>query len=54
MKNSTGSAQTYAGLLASIKMRIQTAQVRAAIAVNSELVLRYWGDTEGDSGAARG
>lgn len=43
MKNSTLGARGYAGLLASIKMRIRTAQVRAAIAVNSELVLLYWG-----------
>ena len=39
----TPSTQTYAALLASIKERIQTAQVRAAVAVNSELVLLYWG-----------
>jgi len=30
-------------LLASINERIQTAQVRAAISVNRELVLLYWG-----------
>ena len=35
--------QTYAALLASIKDRIQTAQIRAALAVNRELVLLYWG-----------
>ena len=33
----------YAALLASIKERIQSAQVRAALAVNRELVLLYWG-----------
>ncbi len=32
----------YAELLASIKRRVQTAQVRAAVAVNRELVLLYW------------
>src|ERR671921_1935362 len=35
--------ETYAALLTSIKERIQTAQVRAALAVNHELVLLYWG-----------
>lgn len=44
---------TYAALLASIKERIQTAQVRAALAVNRELVLLYWGDRQGDSRAAK-
>ncbi len=43
MEDSTPSTQTYATLLASIKTRLQTAQVRAAVAVNSELVLLYWG-----------
>ena len=37
------NTQTYSELLASIKDRIQTAQVRAAVAVNQELVLLYWG-----------
>ena len=37
------STQTYTALLASIKQRIQSAQVRAAVAVNQELVLLYWG-----------
>ena len=32
----------YAALLDNIKERIQTAQVRAALAVNRELVLLYW------------
>src|SRR5581483_12396539 len=32
----------YADLLAAIKQRIQTAQVRAAVAVNRELILLYW------------
>lgn len=43
MADKTPSTQTYAALLASIKDRIQTAQVRAALAVNRELVLLYWG-----------
>ena len=43
MADQTPSTQTYAALLTSIKERIQTAQVRAALAVNSELVLLYWG-----------
>lgn len=29
--------------MTSIKQRIQTAQIRAAVAVNQELVLLYWG-----------
>ena len=37
------STQTYAALLASIKERIRSAQIRAALAVNRELVLLYWG-----------
>jgi hypothetical protein len=40
-KNPT--TETYGSLLASIKERIQTAQVRAVLAVNRELVLLYWG-----------
>jgi hypothetical protein len=43
MADDTPSTQTYAALLASIKERIQSAQVRAALAVNRELVLLYWG-----------
>jgi predicted nuclease of restriction endonuclease-like (RecB) superfamily len=43
MPDKTPSTQNYAALLASIKERIQTAQVRAAVAVNRELVLLYWG-----------
>jgi len=35
-------AQTYARFLASIKARIRTAQVKAALAANAELVLHYW------------
>jgi len=33
----------YADFLASLKQRIQTAQLRASLAVNQELVLLYWG-----------
>ena len=43
MEDQSPSTQTYATLLASIKERIQSAQVRAALAVNRELVLLYWG-----------
>lgn len=42
MKDQSASTQSYAALLKSIKERIQTAQVRAAVAVNQELVLLYW------------
>ncbi len=37
------SRQSYAKLLAAIKERIESAQIRAALAVNQELVLLYWG-----------
>lgn len=43
MADQIPTTETYATLLASIKERIQTAQVRAALAVNRELVLLYWG-----------
>ncbi|MBM3728126.1 MAG: DUF1016 domain-containing protein [Acidobacteria bacterium] len=43
MKDQSPSTQSYAALLKSIKERILTAQVRAAVAVNQELVLLYWG-----------
>jgi predicted nuclease of restriction endonuclease-like (RecB) superfamily len=43
MSDDIPTAQTYAALLSSIKARIQAAQVRAALAVNRELVLLYWG-----------
>ncbi len=33
---------TYAPLLADLKARVRTAQVRAAVAVNRELILLYW------------
>lgn len=53
MEEKTPSIESYAALLASIKERIQTAQVRAALAVNQELVLLYWGIGHGDSCAAK-
>ena len=37
------SSQGYQDLLSLLKNRIRTAQVRAALAVNRELVLLYWG-----------
>ncbi len=43
MTDQPPSTQNYTALLASIKDRIQSAQVRAALAVNSELALLYWG-----------
>jgi len=43
MEEKTPSTEIYAALLASIEERIQTAQVRAVVAVNRELVLLYWG-----------
>lgn len=43
MDDESPSQQTYASLLATIKERIQRVQVRAALAVNRELVLLYWG-----------
>jgi predicted nuclease of restriction endonuclease-like (RecB) superfamily len=43
MRDPLPSTSSYATLLKSIKERIQAAQVRAAVAVNQELVLLYWG-----------
>jgi predicted nuclease of restriction endonuclease-like (RecB) superfamily len=37
------NSKTYRDLLARLKSQIRTAQVRAAVAVNQELVLLYWG-----------
>jgi predicted nuclease of restriction endonuclease-like (RecB) superfamily len=37
------SSKSYQDLLARLKNHIQTAQVRAALSVNRELVLLYWG-----------
>ena len=36
------TSKSYQDLLARLKSQIQTAQVRAALAVNQELVLLYW------------
>jgi predicted nuclease of restriction endonuclease-like (RecB) superfamily len=36
-------SKNYQDLLARLKSQIRTAQVRAAVAVNQELVLLYWG-----------
>jgi predicted nuclease of restriction endonuclease-like (RecB) superfamily len=41
-QNATQSFAGYDEFLADLKSRIQTAQVRAALAVNRELVLLYW------------
>ena len=37
------NSKSYLDLLSRLKHQIQTAQVRAALAVNRELVLLYWG-----------
>jgi predicted nuclease of restriction endonuclease-like (RecB) superfamily len=37
------SSKSYQDLLARLKTQIRTAQVRAALAVNRELILLYWG-----------
>jgi len=42
MEDLIPSSKSYQDLLASLKSQIQTAQVRAAVAVNQELVLLYW------------
>ena len=39
----TSELTHYAKLLADIKARIQTAQTRAVLAVNAELIRLYWG-----------
>ena len=36
------AAQLYDGLVAGVKERIRTAQIKAALAANAELVLHYW------------
>ena len=41
-KNLTSTAGDYADLLHNLKERIRSAQVRAALSVNKELVLLYW------------
>jgi len=42
MADFISTSKSYQDLLARLKSRIQTAQVRAAVAVNQELVLLYW------------
>jgi len=42
MANIISNSKTYQDLLARLKTQIRTAQVRAAISVNQELVLLYW------------
>jgi predicted nuclease of restriction endonuclease-like (RecB) superfamily len=43
MADLISNSKSYQDLLARLKSQIQTAQVRAAVAVNHELVLLYWG-----------
>jgi predicted nuclease of restriction endonuclease-like (RecB) superfamily len=43
MADIVSSSKSYQNLLTELKNRIRTAQVRAAVAVNQELVLLYWG-----------
>ena len=42
VKAATVGSAGYAPLLAELKSRVRTAQVKAALAVNAELVLLYW------------
>ena len=42
MAELTPSSKSYQDLLARLKNQIRTAQLRAAVAVNQELVLLYW------------
>jgi hypothetical protein len=39
---SSATAENYAGLLADIKQRIRTAQVRTAMAGNASMLMLYW------------
>jgi hypothetical protein len=43
MADIISDSKSYHDLLARLKNQIRTAQVRAAVAVNQELVLLYWG-----------
>src|ERR1700736_1408929 len=43
MADLISTSKSYQDLLARLKSQIQTAQVRAAVAVNQELVRLYWG-----------
>jgi hypothetical protein len=42
MPDPISNSSSYQDLLASLKQQIRTAQVRAVLAVNKELVLLYW------------
>src|SRR5256885_6783963 len=42
MPNLISTSKSYRDLLARLKSQIRTAQVRAAVKVNQELVLLYW------------
>ena len=42
MADLISNSKSYQELLTQLKSRIRTAQVRAAVAVNQELVLLYW------------
>lgn len=42
MARSILKSEDYAALLHDLKQRIQTAQIKAAVAVNRELILLYW------------
>jgi len=41
-KPSAPISSSYAPLLADLKARVRAAQVKAAVAVNQELILLYW------------
>ena len=43
MADIISNSKSYETLLAELKNRIRTAQVRASVAVNQELILLYWG-----------
>lgn len=43
MADIISDSKSYQDLLARLKNQIRTAQVRAAVAVNQELILLYWG-----------
>jgi len=43
MANLISTSKSYKDLLARLKSQIRTAQVRAAVKVNQELVVLYWG-----------
>src|SRR5260370_42127953 len=45
--------KSYQDLLGRVKTQIRTAQGRAAVAVNQELVLLYWGIGKASSNSAR-